>query len=452
MAYASPAPIALSKIHEDSGPTVSAHLELFRMLPTETSCIGGESWVSVRPSTDTTTSAQLELQLNASDERYTDLRESYAIVDCKVVKADGSSLDADPDNFDVYPVTNLPHALFESLTVKVGDNDVEHNAAYSTTSYLRSLLDESESTKRGRLTAEGWINDDALARDEADAPDEDKLVRKLRIAGSRKMSFMMRFDFALARQELFLPPGVGVQLRLHRSQPSVCLMSSNADNGCKVIITGLEWKVRRVGVNPAIGRAHLGRLVEGNKCNIRVDKHRTRAFTVPQGVTEHRVVISQGDALPTRLAIALQPHAAFVGSYKRSPFKFTPHDLSSIEVTVDGVPVGPRLETDFANKRYARAYAHTLVSLGRLHSRYDNGIDYEAFGDNKTVFVWSLATDLPNKDSHLYFHLRRKATLAVALRFKTPPTTPLTLLALDQNEDLIRVDLERNVRSQTGAA
>jgi hypothetical protein len=229
-------------------------------------------------------------------------------------------------------------------------------------------------------------------------------------------------------------------------------MSSNADADYKVVITKLEWFVRRVSVSPAVSRAHVARLVEGHEFNIPVCKHRTRSFTIPTGVSSHRVVVEPGDALPTRLALALQPHDAHIGNYLLSPCKFSPNGLSSIEVTVDGVPVGPRLDVDFTAKRYAHAYAHTITSLGHGRSRLSNGVSYESFGKNQTVFVWSLATDLPNKDSGNYFHLKRKATVAVTLRFATPPRQALTLLAFDLREDLFRLDLERRVTSTSGVA
>ena len=63
-----------------------------------------------------------------------------------------------------------------------------------------------------------------------------------------------------------------------------------------------------------------------------------------------------------------------------------------------------------------------------------------------------MATDLPNKDTGNYFHLKRKATLTVTVRFATPPRKPLTLLAFDEREDLFRLDLERRVTSTSGAA
>jgi hypothetical protein len=181
-------------------------------------------------------------------------------------------------------------------------------------------------------------------------------------------------------------------------------------------------------------------------------KDRTRTYTIPSGVSEHRVTLGQGDTLPVRLLTALLPHSASVGNYKLSPYKFAPCNLSLIELTVDSHSIAPRIRMDFDSGVYAHAYAHNLASLGLLRRDQGNGITYKDFGVNKTVFAWTLATDLPNEDSGQYFHLRRTGTVAMTLHFKTPTTAATTLLVCGRREALWGVNLEKRVTSTEGAA
>jgi hypothetical protein len=179
-------------------------------------------------------------------------------------------------------------------------------------------------------------------------------------------------------------------------------------------------------------------------------KYRTRIFTVPNNVATHRIVLDQDDVIPNRVIVALLDHRAFVGEFGRSPYKYKCENLTGIELTVDGVTVGKKLEVDFPNKNYAQAYAHTLASLGRLNSKKGYGISYEDFGNDKTVFAWCTATDLPNKDTENYFHLRRKACVALVLHFTRAIQHPVTVLATDEREDLLEIDLENRVKTVTG--
>ena len=447
MAFASTAPVSMGKLHEDSHNTVNAQLDLFKVPPTETS-LGGGTWVSVQPLSQVESSSQLQLHLPASDEYYTDLQNSYAIVECKVVKGDGTALDA--NGLKVYPVTNLPHSLFERMTLALNSTDVDHNAAYAQTAYIHSLIDETDASKRGRLTGEGWLDDGATAKDEADAAAAAKTTRIESIKTSKKLSYYMKFFLSVNKQRRHIPPGVSIRLTLNRSSPATCLMSDDNNDGSKVIITKLEWMVRRVMVNPSIVRAHNARLIEGNTFKFPLLKHRTRTFTIPSGVSSHRLVIDQDDAIPSRILLTMLPHEAYVGAYKLSPFKFSNHGLTSTELTVDGVTVGKPIQTDFAKNNYAHAYAHTIASLGQLNSKSSNGISYSDYGENKTILAWSLGSDLPNKDKGNYFHLRRKGCTAVSLKFKDVLPKPLTVLITDEREDLLEIDLEQRVRSVVG--
>jgi hypothetical protein len=336
------------------------------------------------------------------------------------------------------------------VTCSINSQDVDHNAAYAQTAFIRTLIDETEAAKQGRLTGEGWLNDKIVGFDEDQADAATKTQRRQTVAGGKINSYYMRPFMSLDRQTRALPPGVSIKLTFNRSNPALCLMSSKEDEGAKVEITKFEWMVRRVAVNPAIVRAQNARLIEGVTYKFPMKKHRTRVHNIPARVKSHRLVIDQDDNIPNRVVVSMLEHEAFVGNYKKSPYKFNHQGLTSIDLTVDGVSVGKRIETDFTDKKYAHAYAHTLASLGHLNSKNSNGITYDDFGNNKIVFVWSTATDLPNKDRDQYFHLRRKACTALLLTFKEPLPSPLSVQITDEREDLLEIDLENRVKTVAG--
>ena len=450
MAFASPVPVALGKIHEHSHNTVSADLDLFKVNPTQTSKTGG-TWIPVQPVTESASSTQLQFVLPGSDEFFTDLGNSLLVVEATVTKKDGSALPgAASPNLKVWPVSNFPHAIFERMTCTINSVDVEHNAAYAQTAYIVNLMEQPEHVKKGRLTGEGWLEDEATGVDAADVPAAVASARKKLIADSRKQSFFIRPFTALNSQMRSLPPGVSIKLLFTRSNAAQCLMSTDDDPDVKVNILKAEWFVRRNSVNPTILRAHNARLLEGHTYKLPLEKFRTRVHTVPQGVRTHRIVLDQDDVIPTKVYLSMLTHKAHVGDFKLNPYKYTHHNLTSIELSIDGVPVGKRIDTDFENKAYAHAYGHTIASQGMLTSGASSGITYDDFGKNKCVFAWSTATDLPTKDDGTYFHLRRNACTAVVLTFKDALTEPLAVQITDSREDLVELDLEHRVRSVVG--
>jgi hypothetical protein len=444
MAFASTAPVALGKIHEDSHVTVNSKLDNFKVPPTETSETGGQ-WITVQPLTNNA-SSQLQLVLPASDEYYTDLENSYIILEYKVTKQNGDNLGDEPK---VYIAENGGHSFFERETYALNTQDVDHNSCYAQTAYFRTLIDESSLAKAGRLTGEGWVNDGTEGKNFADLSPAQKEKRHNAIKNGKTVSVYMRPFSALDRQPRALPPGISIRLTFSKAQPKTYIIGPD-DTDAKVEITKFLWMVRRVVVNPSIVRAQSARLVEGNTYKFPLRKHRTRVHTIPKDVMSHRIVIDQDDIVPNRILLGMVTHEAFVGTYKLSPFKYSPHNLTGIELTVDGVSVGGRLEMDFPGKNYAHAYAHTLAALGQLTTKKGNGITYGEFGTNKTVFAWCTATDLPNKDRDQYFHLRRKGCTAVVFQFSTVTPEPISVLVCDEREDLLELDLENRVKTVTG--
>lgn len=449
MAFASPVPVELSKIHQNSGVTVNSKFDLFKVPPTETTEANGQ-WIVAEPSHESP-SSEITVAVPASDSHYTDLENSYFLIDVKLTRRNGDNLPgADNEHSRVYPVSFFAHALFERFTLKCNSTDVDHNSAYSQTAYTRALIDETTDTKTGRLTAEGWIEDGATGKNYADAEADSIALRKALFADGRVRSYMMSPFSSLDRQERVLPPGVTLKAVFNRSNAQSCLMSSANDENVVVKIVKFRWMVRRINASPSVTRALNSIVVEGNSYLFPIRKHRTRSHTVPQGVRSHRVVVDADGYVPNRLLVSLLTHTAFVGRFSLSPFKFSDYGLESIELTVDGVSVGQRLEFDFPGGRYATAYASNVASLGKLRSSKSNGISYDDFGDGKTVFVFNTATDLPNEDCHSYCHLRRKACTALILNFRAATAEPLSVQIADEREDLLEIDLENRVHTTTG--
>ena len=63
-----------------------------------------------------------------------------------------------------------------------------------------------------------------------------------------------------------------------------------------------------------------------------------RRELLSEGITEFRLKLFEGP-LPSVIAIMLQPPENFDGSYKFSSLKFMRHDMTQLEICVDGQPV-----------------------------------------------------------------------------------------------------------------
>lgn len=447
MATAPMAPANMAKIHPESGDTVRESLDLFKVPSTETSEFKGQN-IIVNP-IRTPPGEIIEHIVPPSDEHYTDLANSYYVVKFKVTKADGSDLAA-ANALNVWLCDNFVHSLFRSASVELTNGAIEFIGDYSYNSYIVRLMKAGIESKQGRLTASGWFQDGALGMDAGESDNDAALARKGIIAKSKTVSMVFVPDMATFREKRLFPPGVAFKTVFNRNSDKYCLMSTSEDSGAKVEMISMTFHVRRIVVNPAIQRTHNRLLLKGDSEKFPLRKYRSRKRVVNEGLRSTTIILDQNSELPTMLAVAMVKHSASNGEYKESPFKLGHFNVASIELTIDGIPVGRRIETDFPGGIYASAYAHTLSSLGLLTSVKDSGVTYKKYGAGQTFFVWCTASDLPDPEEEHYFHLKQRGCIAITLSFSEPLPAPISVVFTDKREELLEIDFDQSLRMTGG--
>ena len=408
MASFNAAPVALAKIHSESSNTIDRRFDLFKVLPSETSQTG-HTIQSYQPVNDPSTSTQIQILVPPSADGHTDLKNSFLKIDYKVTKADGGALEA-TNVIHCYRKTSV-QGLFDRGKLWLNNTQVFFNENLAQSAYIRNLLETSVDVKRGRLSAEGWINDDVFCKDNRDLPAATITKRKALISESKTVHNIIRLIDPLSSSDRYIPPGYAIKKVLTRGPDSAFLGSSQADESAKVVVTKVEWVIRRVFASPSIIRAHTRMLVEGNEHNIPITKYRTRSYHIPPGVKSHSIPLQQIASLPLTIIAGITTHDASIGSFESAPHNFHHHDVSSAELTLDGAPIGQRLLTDFPNNNYADAYVSLLQATDNFNTDKSNGISYQDYRNNKTLFTWVTTTDLPNDDWPSYFHLKRSGAL-----------------------------------------
>lgn len=141
-------------------------------------------------------------------------------------------------------------------------------------------------------------------------------------------------------RECWLEHGATGKSTSERSLPALYLMSNQKHKDAVVKTTKIEWMVCRVVLSPAISRVLNAVIVDGTIYKFPLCKHRTRSHTVSAGVQPHWIVFDINDIVPNQTLADLLTHEAHIGNFKLSPYKLEDYGLQSIELTVDGVPVG----------------------------------------------------------------------------------------------------------------
>ena len=435
----------MAKIDPHSSVTAKEELDLFKTPPTETSELSS-TYVSTQPLSISDNSSEFTCEVSASPDSVTDLKNSFVVVKVKFTKADGSALPAVGDaELKVYPDNNIAHAMFDRITLSLNGVETFHTGEYAQNAYHQCLLLEKESVKQCRLSVGGWLTGKDIGRDEASIAAASKTARKRVTASSSSHTFAFVPALPLScKDSRRIPPNTSVRLTLHRAPIKTFMLSSVADEDVVMKIESLEYHVRRCVLNPAVLSAFTSRLVEGSKYQMPTMRRRTRKFSMPSGITEYRALIQTNDFLPQQLIASVVPQKAISGHFKHSQFCYKAHGANYFELTRDGNTVDRPIKCDLANDNAAHAYSHTLAALGMMDEVEGNGISYKDFCDNKFLLVWCF-DDVPTEDWGKVFHIQKKGTLELFIRFAQATTETLTLVITDTREDLVKLDLENRV-------
>ena len=110
-----------------------------------------------------------------------------------------------------------------------------------------------------------------------------------------------------------------------------------------------------------------------------------RRELLSQGVSEHRVKLFEGP-LPSVMAIFLQEPARFDGSLEMASLKFTRHNLSQLEVVVDGQSISNH-PLDIINDNSMQFYHDYLRRTNRWHNMLAGKALSQAVFDDSNFFV-----------------------------------------------------------------
>ena len=434
--------VALSKLDHESSDSVESAFEVFSVPHSHTSTVKAE-WVEVQPERENT-GGIIEFDVPGSDDLYTDLNQTFLEVEVKIKLANGNNLPADALQL-VVPGDNFMHSLFQTATVKIEGIDVEYEPNYPHRAYLENLLNYGKEAKETRLeVSSGWYEDAGQAKNFAQMGAA-VAERRAKSALSRTQSFYGKLRLSSFAQPRNLVPGVRWLLRLARTTPEICLMSTdNAPaGGAKVEITKCILWVRKVQANPALQQVQAEMIQSGAEVKIPIDRIRTTFYVTPIGIMSRRINLGNNTQRPNRLIVGLISHAAKSGQYTTNPFRFAHCNVNGIELQIDGLPVGKRYEPDFTNNVYGREYASLFANTGRMDSDSGNGITRASFADGHALYAFDNSGDLCGGDEGI--HLVKNGSLTVYISFSEATTETLSLFVYQEFDDIIVINKERRV-------
>ena len=257
----------MSFVHSKSQECTKTELDLFSILPTQTSLEKGH-WVDFQPVSSVSDGGPIAF-LCPGTEDYVDLSKTILVIRAKGTKGNGADLDAD---MKVGVINNLLHSLFKQVDVFLKEKQVtQATGTYAYRAYLETLLNYGPAAKKSQLTASLYYKDKAGKMDTRDptlADDAANVNPGLNAryvfskeSGTIEMAGPLFCDVFMT--ERLLLSFVNLKIILNRNIDAFCVMSDVANPDQKVKLTDAYLKLRKVKVSPNVSVAHELALKKG---------------------------------------------------------------------------------------------------------------------------------------------------------------------------------------------
>lgn len=438
----------MALVHGDSQECTKSELDLFTTPTTQTSISKG-SWIEYHPLSNITESGPIEFYVSGSGEEYLDLARTQLFVKAKIVKADGTDLEA---TTQVGPTNLFLHSLFSQVDVSLNERLISSSTnTYAYRAMLETLLNYGDEAKKSQLTMSLFYKDTPGKMDTVNplAEDDDaNLELKARFAftkSSNIVDMMGAIHSDVFFQERLLLNGVNLRIKLNRAKNSFCLLSSATTPNFKVTITEAILYVRKVKVASSITLGHAAAL-RHTTAKYPLRRVDCKVLTIPRGFSSFNPDNIFLGRIPKRIVFGLVDTEAFNGSYTTNPFNFKHYNLSQVGVYVDGeqIPRKPlTLKFDADGGENFMAGFQTLFSgIGKLSQDAGNQIARGDCGSGYTLFCFDLTPDQCSGD---HFQLIKQGNLRVELHFAEPLPKTVNLIIYAESESLIEIDSNRNV-------
>jgi hypothetical protein len=408
-------------------------------------------WVESQPVGAISEGSPIEFFISGSSDDYLCLKKTLLHLKIKVLHADGTPLESQEK---VGPINLMLHSLFSQVDVSLQNIQVSSGVGtnYPYKAYLDVLLNHGKGAKESWLQSQGYFKDRAGYMDDTNpllGGNSGLVDRYLliwtdpdQVPGICDLEGPLMAD--ICQQDIPIPNGVDVRIRLWPSKSSFLLMSGETTPNYKVTITEACLKVCRIKTTPqmiARNEQHLAKTT----AKYPLMKSEITTQTVAAGTSNLILDDIFRGRIPGYLILGMISAEAYNGNYTKNPYNFKNYKVNRIGTFVNGdaAPTEP-LKLDFSGTG-----GHRLCQPGyaTLFTEYfgedrDNDIRRQDYPKGYTLYAFNFS-GIASIDGATT--LRQKGNLKVNIQFAEPLPETAVVLLYSATADYIQLDKARNV-------
>ncbi len=396
--------------------------------------------VSHNPITSIENSDSVEFLLQGSGDEYWDLTNSYLRLQGKVVKADGSNIDA---NAKVAPVNNILHSLFEQLILILNDVLVTpSNNLYPYKAYFEDVLSHGIEAEQSYMTAAMYFKETAGKLDTFSDENTSFTKRQELTARSATFECQGRLHTELCQQLKPIVNGVDIRIKLIRSSNAFCIVRDSTDTeDYKIKLTEATFVARKLKIRSDLQEIHM-RQMQKEPALYPIKRVVVKVGTVHKDGRDYRNDTYFIGDIPNRIFFGFVLNSAFNGDRTKNPFNFQHFKVCSIALYLDGQQIpGKPITPDFEQNLYTQSYLKTIQATGTLNTSFGPNITYKDFRGGFAIFGYDLTPDLSTSDTAN----KRTGILQIEVRYKDTLEQQLSTISYGEFDNIIYIDRDRHI-------
>jgi len=432
--------IGLGTFINDSTELTSSGLDVFSVPPVDTILKEGKT-VYYYPVTSVTDSGPYEFQIVRDPDHFIHLPLTRLEGELEIKKGDGTDL----DEADKCVVANLfPQTIFKQVECEINGTEVcdLSTPTYAYKSFFETHLTYGRSAKDTHLYCSMYHKDTPGKETALDDTNLGGKARKDRTLNKKiPFSNIIHSDFFQCHK--YLIPNTDIKLKFIRNSDNFSLIG-DVNKNYKIKVNSLRLHVRKIKIDPAYQRTMEAQLAT-TPALYNVTQSKIKTFNIPSGSTTVELPnIIQGN-LPRSLHIGFVSNNTFNGTLGTNPFNFGNHSINNFNIKINGVPVRSIPFTpDFSTAGGALLeYRWFMDNCGIQHENETNGITYEDFINNTTIWNFDLTADWCNS---FHLHETKTGSVDVTVGFKNAPNYSLYMIVYACYNSAIAIDADRNVK------
>jgi hypothetical protein len=423
---------------DESPEGISSELDLFSK-PLVQRAIETEALIPFYPTTlDKDSVIDVNVKGCAS---HLDCNSSSIQVCYKVVKADGTDMDAGDDN-KVAPRCGIA-SMFRNIEMEINGQQMPGMGThYPIRAYMSNLLSYSKQTLKARGELEGWLTDDSSHMDAFKADDGTSFKERAAwVNRSKVVETWHRPVLEIFHQPKLLVPHTDIRLKFYVNSDKFFLATED-NNKYKFVITKLVLWMRRKIISSDVEKAHLEMRVS-QRVHYPINRVHTKHITVVKGQTAQGIDNVVLGTLPDTLFLCLIEDDAMTGNHKKNPYNFKHFNLNRIVLLVNGDQY-PQIayNPDWDNNQCGRPFHDLLDAVGCIDTDKSCGVTLPMFKKGFTIFAFKIA---PINPAFGVQSPMKVGNCRLEMEFSKPTDVNINAMVLWHSPGSVEIDQTNNV-------